>query len=264
MTRLTSSQIDQAAAILWSNWAASTRIASLPSECRPTSREDGYAIQAAVARTAGQRRIGWKIAATNEAGQKHIGVDGPLAGRLLASRVIPPTTPVELGNSIMRVAEAEFCFRLAKPLPPRSESYLRDEVMEAVASAHPAVETPDSRYEDFARAGAPQLIADTACAYWLTIGAPFPDSWRNADLSGHQVDVAINGVHVRTGNSGAVLGDPRNALVWIANELSHHGIGIEAGEYVTTGTSIVPVPIASGDKLTADYGVLGTLSVAIV
>ena len=30
--------------------------------------------------------FGWKIAATSRAGQQHINVDGPLAGRLLADR----------------------------------------------------------------------------------------------------------------------------------------------------------------------------------
>jgi hypothetical protein len=62
--RLSSEAIAEAATILWSTWSASTRIDALPERCRPRSREDGYAIQAAVATAADTPTIGWKIAAT--------------------------------------------------------------------------------------------------------------------------------------------------------------------------------------------------------
>ncbi len=44
------------------------------------------------------------------------------------------------------------------------------DVMAAVDSLHPAIELPDSRNLDFARVGAPQLIADNACAGWFILG----------------------------------------------------------------------------------------------
>ena len=60
----------------------------------------------------------------------------------------------------MRVAEAEFAFRLKRSLPARERVYGVQEVLDAVESLHPAIEIPDSRYDDFAGVGAPQLIAD--------------------------------------------------------------------------------------------------------
>jgi 2-keto-4-pentenoate hydratase len=263
MPSLSTHQIEEAARILWSNWAASTRIEALPEACRPQSREEGYAVQAAVAEKAGQRTIGWKIAATSAGGQKHIGVSGPLAGRLLTKRVFFDGSAIPLGNSIMRAAEAEFCFRLGADLPPRAAPYSMEEVMAAVDKCHPSIETPDSRYEDFVTAGAPQLIADTACACWLAIGPAFPDDWRKLDLARHTVDMFVDGKHTASGSGGAVLGDPRLALTWIANELSQYSDGLRAGDYVTTGTCFAPVSIKTGDTLTADYGELGTLKVAI-
>jgi 2-keto-4-pentenoate hydratase len=263
VTALSPQQIDRAAGILWSHWSASSRIDSLPAECRPQSRDDGYVIQAAVAGKAGQGVVGWKIAATSAAGQKHIGVDGPLAGRLLGKRVFFGETAIPFVNNIMRVAEAEFCFRLGKDLPPRGSSYTVDEVVAAVASAHPSVEVPDSRYQDFATVGAPQLIADTACACWLAIGPAFPDGWRKVDLAAHAVNVFVDGKPAGSGSGRAVLGDPRIALTWIANELTAYAGGLKAGEYVTTGTCVVPVAIQSGNEVTADYGGLGRLKVGI-
>src|SRR6188768_322585 len=167
-----------AAAILWQHWQRSSKIDELPEPARPATREAGYEIQAEVARLSGQARFGWKIAATSAVGQKHINVDGPLAGRLLAGRQKREDESVPLTGNNMNVAEAEFAFRMARALPRRGTPYTVDEVMAAVASLHPAIEVPDSRYRVFTKAGGPQLIADTACACWFVIGQAAEIDWR--------------------------------------------------------------------------------------
>lgn len=58
-----------------------------------------------------------------------------------------------------------------------------------------------------------------------------------------------------------MLGDPRIALTWLVNELGRHGIALGEGEIVTTGTCVVPVPVAPGDIVTGDYGAFGSLQV---
>jgi len=100
--------IEEAAKTIWSTWHANQRIDALPISCRPTTRAEGYRVQAQVARLSKQKTFGWKIAATSKAGQKHIGVDGPLAGRLLEKRAFPSGAKVSLTNNIMNVIEAEF------------------------------------------------------------------------------------------------------------------------------------------------------------
>ena len=40
-----------------------------------------------------------------------------------------------------------------------------------------------------------------------------------------------------------MLGDPRVALTWLANELSALGLALKAGQVVTTGTCLVPLEI---------------------
>ncbi len=52
---------------------------------------------------------------------------------------------------------------------------------------------------------------------------------------------------------------PRLALAWIANELSRFSDGLQAGDVVTTGTCITPIPIAAGDRLLADFGAFGVV-----
>ena len=251
-------------AILWENWQRRTRIDQLPPDCRPTDRAAGYSAQKEIVKVSGQRVVGWKIAATSAAGQKHIGVDGPLAGPLLANRVLADGATVPLNGNIMMVAEAEFAFKFAASLAKRANPYTQDEVLDAVASLHPAIEVPDSRYNDFAKVGAPQLIADAACADWFVLGAPTTADWRARDLVSHAVAAYRNGDKVATGSGANVLGDPRVALTWLVNELRTYADGIAAGQFVTTGTCVIPVPIQRGDAVRVDFGDLGTAHVTLV
>ena len=165
---------------------------------------------------------------------------------------------VPLDGNIMMVAEAEFAFTFARALPRRENPYTQDEVLGAVESLHPAIEVPDSRYNDFATVGAPQLIADTACADWFVLGAPTAADWRSRDLASHVVAAFRNGEKVATGSGANVLGDPRIALAWLVNELRTYADGISAGQFVTTGTCVIPVPIQRGDKIRVDFGEFGT------
>jgi len=253
----------EAAALLWQCWRDSRRIAALPDGCRPASRAEGYAIQAQIARLSGERVLGWKIAATSAAGARHIHVDGPLAGRLLARYTVPAGGNVPLSGNLMRLGEAEFAFRMDRPLPPRDSPYAVDEVMKAVRSLHPALEFPDTRFTDCTAVGAAQLIADNACAGGFVLGAAAGVAWRERDLAGHAVIAMRDGSPVCEGRGANVLGDPRLALAWIANELRALGEGLEAGDVVTTGTCVVPFPIAPGERIRADFGELGSVEAAI-
>jgi 2-keto-4-pentenoate hydratase len=256
--------IHEAAAMLWQHWQQSTRLDELPAHCRPCSRAEGYAIQAEVAKLSGQRIVGWKIAATSAAGQQHIRVDGPIAGCLLAARALEGGARISLTGNNMKVAEAEFTFRMGRPLPKRAESYSVAEVLDAVASLHPAIEVPDSRYEDFTRVGAAQLIADVACACWFVIGPATRADWRARDLAQHGVAAYRNGALAGQGSGANVLGDPRAALAWIANELCTYDDGLRAGDVVITGTCLTPVPVSAGDRVKVDFGEFGAFEAGFV
>ena len=249
--------MSRAADIIWSYWQDGRRMAALPGDVRPATRADGYAIQAALESRSAFPLFGWKIAATSKAGQAHINVDGPLAGRLLRERVFESGAVVPFGANHMRVAEAEFAFRMAVDLPPRATAYTVDEVVNGVASLHPSIEIPDSRFDDFTVVGAPQLIADNACAHYFVAGPATTADWRSMDLAAQPVTGTVSGKAPVHGKGANVLGDPRIALAWLVNELSSIGVTLRAGQLVTTGTCIVPPAIAPGDRFVADFGALG-------
>ena len=257
---LDKNQIAAAARTLHDHWQAGTKLANLEALQRPGDRAEGYAIQAAIENFSAGSLFGWKIAATSEAGQKHINVDGPMAGRILSETVIADGGTASMAGNEMRVGEPEFAFRMGRDLPPRSQPYTVQQVLDAVDTLHPAIEIPDSRFSDFVSAGAAQIIADNACAHLFVLGAPTQANWRALDLVEEKPVITLGGKQF-IGHGKNVLGDPRVALAWLANELRLLGVTLRAGQIVTTGTCHPPLPIQSGDLFAADFGLIGKVSV---
>jgi 2-keto-4-pentenoate hydratase len=257
---LDKNQIEAASRTLQDHWRAGTKLAALEPSHRPRDRREAYAIQAALENHAAGNLFGWKIAATSEAGQKHINVDGPMAGRILSQTVLPDGGTASMAGNEMRVAEPEFAFRMATDLPPRSSPYSMQQILDAVATLHPAIEIPDSRFADFVSAGAAQIIADNACAHLFVLGAPSTANWRSLDLVEEKPVITLRGRQF-IGHGRNVLGDPRIALTWLANELGQLGVTLRTGQIVTTGTCHPPLPIQSGDLFEADFGAIGRVSV---
>lgn len=257
---LDTNRIASASRTLVTHWRAGSKLDNLDEAERPMTRAEGYAIQAEIERISDARLFGWKIAATSEAGQKHINVPGPMAGRILQETLIADGGTAPMAGNEMRVAEPEFAFRMRIDLPPRPAPYSVAEVLDAVDTLHPAIEIPDSRFADFVKAGEAQLAADNACAHLFVLGEATTADWRARDLVEERPVITLRGQRY-VGHGKNVLGDPRVALTWLANELRGLGITLRAGEVVTTGTCHPPLPIASGDRMEADFGVLGKVSV---
>ncbi len=254
----------QAATVLLPAWQTPHQIDAIDAAVRPQTRGEGYAVQQALLAATGDTPIGWKIAATSTAGQQHIGVSGPLAGRLLASRCLSDGASVSLRGNVMHVIEAEFAFRLAADtLPPSAVPLSVQQVMANVGDLHLAIEIPNSRYQDFVTAGEAQLIADFACASHMVLGPALTTDWRALDLAAQAVQVNREGEVIAQGRGANALGDPRVALTWLANELISQGMYLRAGDVVITGTCVVPVPVLAGQRLTAQFPGLGEVSVAL-
>lgn len=262
MTTL-SQQAQEAGRIIHRCWTNGEAIEMLPDGCRPDTVAQGYEAQRALAAATGETVVGWKIAATSVSGQRHINVEGPIAGRLLANRVHHSPCAVPFGANRMAVAEAEFAFVIGADFPAREHDYSVDEVLAAVATLHPAIELPDSRFADFTRAGSAQLAADNACAHEFVLGPATGADWRAIDLAAQPVTLSIDDGMATTGTGADALGDPRVALAWITNNHAAQGAALRAGEIVTTGVCGKPSAIAAGSRVVADFGVIGTAEVRL-
>ena len=249
-----------AAQILTEHWRTRQAIDALPDLCRPATWAEGYAVQARWPARIGPIG-GWKIAATSVAGQRHIGVDGPLAGPVFASRVWADGATVSLSGNRMRVAECEVVFGFARAIEPRPEPWTRAQALAQVARVMPGIEVPDSRFAYFERAGQAQLIADCACCHEMLVGHPSSALDRLTDLAALPVQARLSDGRLFEGVGSNALGDPVEALRWFLGEMSAAGQRIEAGHFLTTGACVTPIAVEPGQAMEADFGWLGAMRV---
>lgn len=257
--------IERCAGLLTQATKRGEPLGTLPADIEPSSRSEAYAVQSAVAAAQGEVLAGWKIAATSMAGQRHINVDGPIAGRILAGRVHTDGSTVPLSGNAMCLAEPEFVFVLGTALFPRDRPYAAEDVIDAVAELRFGIELPSTRYTDVTAVGANQLIADNACAHQYVLGPKAVRAWTASELASVEMTATIDGRRGRRSVNGIgsnVLGDPVAALTWLANELITIGSPLEAGAFITTGTCADPIAVRPRDRLVARFQDLGTVTCA--
>lgn len=250
----------QAFEVLWGAHEGGYTVADIPEEVRPRTRGEGYAVQAHFADRS-SAVVGWKIAATSQAGQDHLQVDGPLAGRVLAERFLEPGQPVPLEGNFMHLAELEFAFRMTADFAPREAAYTEQDVLDGTGELLLSWEVPSTRFDAVETVGEAQLIADNACGFHLVVQPAAEQDWKGVDLAAETPTATHSSGLVHDGAGHRVLGGPVPALTWLVNELSGQGITLESGQLVTTGTCAVPVPVRPGDTVTGDYGRFGALAV---
>ncbi|MFK7859255.1 MAG: 2-keto-4-pentenoate hydratase [Granulosicoccus sp.] len=250
---------EHAAIVIQQCWQNGETIPALPQDIRPTTPEDGYAIQAELARLRSEPVVGWKIAATAEKGRNHIRVDRPLAGPLYPSIVFEDGAIISLASNRMLVAEAEIVLSLKSNLAPLERPRSEQEVAEAVGTMHAGLEFPDSRFEDFTTVGTACLIADNACARHFILGKAVTPPTDLAELATTPTTLLINDQQVTSGHGSDALGGSLTALTWLVNTVNELGITLWAGEFVTTGVTGAPSPIHPGDRFEARIGTIASV-----
>lgn len=199
--------------------------------------------------------VGRKIGLTSEAVQKQIGVDRPDFGVLLADTQYASGDTIPFDRLLQPRAEAEIAFILAADIDEGfDDASLRASVDYAVA----ALEIVDSRVLDW-KIAITDTIADNASS------GVFVLSERRLRLSEFEPrDVAMtasqNGTVVSWGIGAACLGDPFQALAWLARTALENGDPLKAGDIVLSGALGPVVPVRPEDVFTAELGPLGTVT----
>jgi 2-keto-4-pentenoate hydratase len=65
---------------------------------------------------------------------------------------------------------------------------------------------------------------------------------------------------LRVGTAAEALDHPMVPLTWLANELSRTGIGMKAGQIVSTGTLTGMLRPKRGETYVADFGPFGSVT----
>tara|TARA_B100000963_G_scaffold253813_1_gene222398 strand:- start:1816 stop:2607 length:792 start_codon:yes stop_codon:yes gene_type:complete len=251
--------------ILWSHWKNGTSIDDIIAikDILPKDRNDGYKVQKHFSKFSKKGIFGWKIAASNKAGQEHIGSRSPLAGVLLEEKKSNYIENISLLPNQMLVAEVEFIFKMKHDLDFRKSNYSEQDTFLIIESLFAGIELPDSRFLNFTKVGEANLIADNACANQFILGPKLSDNWKNKNLKDQKVSISVNDKIREFGLGENVLGSPILALKWLLNELLEYEIPLKQGHFVSTGTVTKPIPIKKGDILKADYSDLGNFEISL-
>jgi 2-keto-4-pentenoate hydratase len=223
---------------------------------------DGYAVQQHLVRMLlddGEKIVGYKVGLTSRPMQQMVGVDSPDYGPVLASTVYASGAELPLASFIQPRLEAEIVFVLGDRLAGPGVSVA--DASRATSGVAAAMEIIDSRIVGW-RIKLADTVADLASNGAVVISSRIvPLAGLDTRLIG--MVLTRGGQLLDTGAGAAALGDPLRVVAWLANTLGEHGVALEPGHLVMTGSMHAAVPIAAGDVFRAEFDRLGPVTVRV-
>jgi 2-keto-4-pentenoate hydratase len=219
-----------------------------------------YRVQSAIVahrEATGRTRIGRKIGLTSAAVQTQLGVDRPDFGVLLDDMAVPSGGIVPGQRLLQPRVEGEVAFRLQHDLDGELTA---ETVRTAVSEAFAAIEIVDSRVANW-DISIVDTISDNASSGMFVVsekGVPL------SDIEPRDVTMQLyrNEQPESSGMGRACLGDPLEALLWLARTAREFGDPLRAGEVVLSGALGPLVTVQPGDAVRVEISGLGAVSVS--
>ena len=234
----------------------------LPPELMPADLDEAYRVRREFEAIERERRgpvAGYKIGLTTPIMQKLCGVGEPCYGAIFASEVHRGRAELAARDYCRLGIETEIAVRLGEDLPQGGDL---ERVGAAVESCMAAIELLEDLRHDYKRLSAAAMVAGNVWNAGAVLGERVVD-WRGLDLADATARLAINGSEIGRGRGGEVMGNPINALAWLANKLVADGAPLRAGMIVLTG-SMVPIQFPTpGDRALVEVGGLGSAELAV-
>ena len=234
--------------------------------CRPvrdflgtTDIASAYAVQQRVtdARTAAGAVItGRKIGLTSPAVQQQLGVDQPDFGVLFADMDVSTEPEVPSARLLQPKAEAEIAFELGADLLDGDLDV--PQVRAAIARGAAALEIVDSRIAGW-DITITDTVADNASSGLYVLG----EKWftlQEFEPKEVRMQLFADGRLVSDGSGAACLGDPLEALAWLARTARDYGQPLLAGQVVLSGALGPMVSTPPGIVVRAELSTLGTVT----
>jgi 2-keto-4-pentenoate hydratase len=221
--------------------------------------DDAYAIQLEGVRLRNggdqSKIIGWKVGLTSKAVQNMLGVDQPDFGHLLDHTRIDEGAEIKTADMIWPRIEPEIAFELNADL--KGPGVTADDVMKATAYLIPSLEVVDSRIRDW-KIKIFDTIADNAsCARFVLGKSRTKPDGINLKLVG--MNFHVDGNLTSTATSAAVIGNPADAVAWLANTLAPYGHYLRAGQVIMPGSLVAMVDAKPGGTIRADFDHIGSV-----
>ena len=263
-------------------WSLETLAARLAAARRGGERLPAERVQSAVATADAAYRVQGLVEALLwpgiDAAAWKAGADSreslPTAAPIFPPLVHPSGVALPAAEFPVCIVEAEIAYRFAIDLPPRTVPYTTDEVADAVATMHVAIEIVTPRIVDFDRASPFAKLADHGVNGAFVLGDGI-DAWREVDLRKQKATLAIDGKVVESVAGSHALGNPAVLLPWFVAHLGRlptrdaeghpaPARGVKAGDVVTTGSWTKVVEARAGQRVDVRFDGIGAASVSFL
>lgn len=266
---LTSEQIKNAATQLYTAERECQQIPALTLAHPEMTMDDAYNIQKAwVDRkiAEGAKVRGYKIGLTSRAMQMAVNIDQPDYGVLLDDMFFEDGAEIRAADFLDPRIEVELAFVLKDRL--EGENITIFDVLNATDYVIPSLELIAARcHRTDPETGYTRKVLDTisdnAANAGIILGGR-PVKPMDIDMRWAGALLYLNGQIEETGLAAGVLGNPANGICWVCKRFAPHGVALEPGQVILSGSFTRPVPVKAGDTVHADYGPLGGISVRFV
>lgn len=215
-------------------------------------RRQRSALEALLAK--GDRVVGFKVGANDPASQRRLGLSGPIYGFLTHGSVIDANRPIVLGGAVLAGVEAELAMTIEAPVAAQATI---EDIGQAIGGMRLAAELidVDRRYDDLEGVLAGNVFHRSVAFADPTRAVSAAEAMQTALLA------ECNGKTAWNIPIGFVLGDPREAVRFIARALAVHGQALRRGDVVISGLLLpLPIWVKPGDCVRLAAGALGEMS----
>ena len=264
---LNKEQIENAAKTLDQAELARRQTRPLTLELRDMDMDDAYAVQKAwidLKLARGAKVSGYKIGLTSRAMQQAMNIDTPDYGVLLDEMHFANGSTISAGDFLDPRIEAEFGFVMKKAL--FGEDVTLEDVLDATDYVVPALELISAR----------STRTDPETGYTRNVYDTIADNAANAGYIPGDIQIDPNTTDLRhagallyvdgsieeSGLGGAVMEHPAHGIRWVCKRFAPHGIGLEPGQFVLSGSFTRPVAVKGGTVIKADYGSFGEINIS--
>jgi 2-oxo-hept-3-ene-1,7-dioate hydratase/2-keto-4-pentenoate hydratase len=231
------------------------------SETYPTADvADAYRISQAVTAlkvAAGRVIKGHKIGLTSKAMRALTNATEPDYGTMFDNWFVLEGSIVQRSTMNRPLVEVELAFVLKEPLQGPAVGVA--DVIRATEFVLPAIEIVDTRQLGRGPNTLIDSISDAAACGLVVLGAN-PSRLEDIDVRNVGATLSINGDIEESGMARAVMGNPINAVAWLANKLHEFGVTPQAGHVILSGSFIKAIPFQVGDTVEALFNGLGEVS----
>ncbi|TEW54147.1 hydratase [Psychromonas sp. RZ22] len=197
---------------------------ALPADCRPANLDDALAIQVATVEASGKSIAGWKCLVPLNPEQM---VVGPVLEGTVQQGAECLVKSTEAGKTLI---EPEIAFVLGADLPAREDAYTNEEIDNAIASTHMALELLQRRYAPNDDLTFFDKLADCLLNQGIFVG---PEITKAQAYDAATIKLSINGESYDGKHPNLSAHTP---VYWLINFMRERGVSFKKGQTIITGS----------------------------